>query len=345
MHKRAEMMKVMKKTPSGGTYKRGVTGTSVHTTPKAKDALRAAQLYYLQDMKMEVIARELGTSRSTVSRLLTHAKRTGMVSISITPSANMSALLGNQLAEHYGVNFYVVPTDGSMDDSELLVRVSAHAAYLLGDIVSSSMTVGVAWGSTMQAVSAALSSHPTHDTKIVQLNGAANPVSSGVGYASDILTRFGQAFTARTEQFPVPAFFDRASTRDAMWQETSIQRVLKVQQEMNLAIFSLGSAGSTVISQVYRGGYLTKDETQELREMGVVGDVATVFFDKDGNSSSIALNSRSTGPTLESLRKVPTRFCVVAGRGKLAAVRGALQGGLITDLVIDEGTALALLDG
>lgn len=345
MHKRAEMMKVMKKTPSGGTYKRGVTGTSVHTTPKAKDALRAAQLYYLQDMKMEVIARELGTSRSTVSRLLTHAKRTGMVSISITPSANMSALLGNQLAEHYGVNFYVVPTDGSMDDSELLVRVSAHAAYLLGDIVSSSMTVGVAWGSTMQAVSAALSSHPTHDTKIVQLNGAANPVSSGVGYASDILTRFGQAFTARTEQFPVPAFFDRASTRDAMWQETSIQRVLKVQQEMNLAIFSLGSAGSTVISQVYRGGYLTKDETQELREMGVVGDVATVFFDKDGNSSSIALNSRSTGPTLDSLRKVPTRFCVVAGRGKLAAVRGALQGGLITDLVIDEGTALALLDG
>jgi len=345
MHKRAEMVRLMKKIPSGGTYKRGVAGTSVHTTPKAKDALRAAQLYYLQDMKMEVIAKELGTSRSTVSRLLTHAKRTGMVSISITPSANMSALLGNQLSEHYGVTFNVVPTDGSMPDSELLARVSAHAAYLLGDLVSSSMTVGVAWGSTMQAVSTALASHPTHDTKIVQLNGAANPVSSGVSYASDILTRFGHAFTARTEQFPVPAFFDRASTREAMWQETSIRRVLEVQQEMNLAVFSLGSAGSAVISQVYRGGYLTKSETQELREMGVVGDVATVFFDKDGNSSNISLNARSTGPALDSLLRVPTRFCVVAGRGKLEAVRAALKGGLITDLVIDEGTALALLDG
>nr|WP_159609137.1 sugar-binding transcriptional regulator [Glutamicibacter sp. JC586] len=335
----------MMKTPSGGTYKRGVPGTSVHTTPKAKDALRAAQLYYLQDMKMEVIAKELGTSRSTVSRLLTHAKRTGMVSISISPSANMSALLGNQLREHYGVNFYVVPTDGSMDDSELLSRVSAHAAYLLADIISSSMTVGVAWGATMQAVSTALAPHPTHDTKIVQLNGAANPVTSGVSYASEILTRFGQAFTARTEQFPVPAFFDRAATREAMWQETSIKRVLKVQQEMNVAVFSLGSAGSAVISQVYRGGYLTKAETQELRDMGVVGDVATVFFDKDGNSSNISLNARSTGPNLDALRKVPTRFCVVAGRGKLQAVLGALKGGLITDLVIDEGTALALLDG
>jgi len=336
---------MMSKPPVGGPYKRPLRSTSVQSTPKAKDALRAAQLYYLQDMKMEVIARELGTSRSTVSRLLTHAKRTGMVSISISPSANMSALLSNQLAENYGITAHVVPTDGLMDDAELLTRVSAHAAHLLGTIISSSMTVGVAWGSTMQAVSSALSSHPTHDTVIVQLNGAANPVTSGVRYASDILTRFGQAFTARTEQFPVPAFFDRASTREAMWQETSVKRVLKVQQEMNLAVFSLGSAGSAVASQVYRGGYLRQDESQELQRMGVVGDVATVFFDKHGDSSQIEINARATGPSFDQLRRVPQRFCVISGRGKLQAVRGALAGGLITDLVIDEGTALTLLDG
>lgn len=294
---------------------------------------------------MEVIARELGTSRSTVSRLLTHAKRTGMVSVKINPSANMSALVSNQLAERYGITVHMVPTDGAMDNSELLQRVSAHAAYLLGNMVSSSMTVGVAWGRTMQAVSAALNSHPTHDSVIVQLNGAANPVSSGVRYASEILTRFGQAFTARTEQFPVPAFFDKASTREAMWEETSVRRILRIQQEMNLAIFSLGAAESQVASQVYRGGYLSETETKTLREIGVVGDVATVFFDKNGQDTQIGINARATGPTLEALRHVPRRFCVVAGRGKLNAIRGALTGGLITELVIDEGTALALLDG
>ncbi len=336
---------MMSKPPTGGPYRRPLLGTSVQSTPKAKDALRAAQLYYLQDMKMEVIARELGTSRSTVSRLLSHAKRTGMVSISISPSANMSALLSNQLAENYGIAAHVVPTDGQMDDAELLSRVAAHAAHLLGTIISSSMTVGVAWGSTMQAVSSALSPHPTHDTVIVQLNGAANPVTSGVRYASDILTRFGQAFTARTEQFPVPAFFDRASTREAMWQETSVRRVLKVQHEMNLAVFSLGAASSAVASQVYRGGYLSPAESRALQKMGVVGDVATVFFDKHGDSSQIEINARATGPNLDELRKVPQRFCVISGRGKLDALRGALNGGLITDLVLDEGTALRLLDG
>ena len=345
MHKRAEMVRLMQISPGNGPYKLPNPGTSVQTNPKARDALRAAQLYYLQDIKMEVIARELGVSRSTVSRLLAHAKRTGMISVKINPSANLSALVSNQLAEKYGITVHLVPTDGSMDDTELLQRVSAHAAYLLGTIVSSSMTIGVAWGQTMQAVSAALAGHPTHDSVVVQLNGAANPVSSGVRYASEILTRFGQAFTARTEQFPVPAFFDKASTREAMWQETSIRRVLNIQREMNLAVFSLGAANANLASQVYRGGYLSKAETRQLSEMGVVGDVATVFFDKSGGDAHIEINARATGPTLAELRKVPRRFCVVSGRGKLEAVRGALNGKLITELVIDEGTALALLDG
>lgn len=335
----------MQESVRGTARARPKSDTSVQVDPKSRDALRAAHLYYVQDMKMESIARELGTSRSTVSRLLSFAKRTGMVSVEINPAANMSVMAAAQLSDMYGISVQVVPTDGSLDDTQVLQRVSAHAAYVLGNMVSSSMTVGVAWGSTMQALSAALGSHPTHDTVIVQLNGAANPNTSGVGYASEILTRFGQAFTSRVEQFPVPAFFDHAATREAMWQETSVRRVLKVQSEMNLAVFSLGAANAAVASQVYRGGYLSEAENAQLREIGVVGDVATVFFDAAGRSQDIEINNRSTGPSLAALRAVPRRLCVVAGRSKIPAVRGALAGGLITDLIIDEGAALALLGG
>src|SRR5690606_1421834 len=54
------------------------------TTDAARDrkliaALTAAQLYYMQDQTMEVIARELGTSRSSVSRLLSFAREVGLV--------------------------------------------------------------------------------------------------------------------------------------------------------------------------------------------------------------------------------------------------------------------------
>ena len=312
--------------------------------PRERDALRAAQLYYLQHLTMESIARELGVSRSTVSRLLGMARRTGLVNIEINATGDRTPVLVRELERTYGLQVFVVPTDGSLSDSEVLERVSSHAAHVLSTLISSGMTVGVAWGSTVQALSTSLTRKPTHDTVIVQLNGAANPQTTGLTYASDILQRFGAAFTARVEQFPVPAFFDRASTREAMWREGSVQRVLKIQRNMTLAVFSLGATAAAVPSQVYRGGYLTHEEDRALRERGVVGDVATMFFDANGSDEGIEINERATGPSLQTLREVPRRLCVVSGRGKLPALRGALAGGLVTDLVLDEGTALELLN-
>lgn len=311
--------------------------------PRERDALRAAQLYYLQHLTMESIARELRVSRSTVSRLLGLARRTGLVNIEINATGDRTPVLVRELERIYELQVFVVPTDGSLSDGEILERVASHAAHVLSTLISSGMTVGVAWGSTVQAMSTALTRKPTHDTVIVQLNGAANPQTTGLTYASDILQRFGTAFTARVEQFPVPAFFDRAATREAMWREGSVQRVLKIQRTMSLAVFGLGATASAVPSQVYRGGYLTHEEDRTLRQSGVVGDVATRFFDASGSDEGIEINERATGPSLQTLREVPRRLCVVSGRGKLTALRGALAGGLVTDLVLDEGTARELL--
>ncbi|MEC8761242.1 MAG: sugar-binding domain-containing protein, partial [Actinomycetota bacterium] len=39
------------------------------------------------------------------------------------------------------------------------------------------------------------------------------------------------------------------------------------------------------------------------------------------------------------------RCCIVTGEAKIPSLRGALAAGLITDLVIDERTARAMVDG
>ena len=43
------------------------------------------------------------------------------------------------------------------------------------------------------------------------------------------------------------------------------------------------------------------------------------------------------------MRKVRHRMCVVAGENKLMGLRGALAGGLVSELVIDEVSAGALV--
>jgi DNA-binding transcriptional regulator LsrR (DeoR family) len=193
-------------------------------------------------------------------------------------------------------------------------------------------------------VSRSLTQKDTHGTTIVQLNGAGNTQTSGLEYSSDILQRFGHAFGAQVEQFPVPAFFDSPDTRDAMWRERSTRRVLAFQAKMDVAVFGLGSPQSDVPSRVYVGGYLARDDYRSLEEDGVIGDVATVFFRADGSWRDIRLNARSTGPGLDRLRRVPRRVCIVSGEAKLGSLRAAIGAGLITDVVLDDALARRLLD-
>lgn len=307
-------------------------------------ALRAAQLYYVQDLTMEAIARELGTSRSSVSRLLSFARESGLVEIQINSPLEQGLDLEEAIRRRFGVTAHVVAAPSTLSDIDRLERVALTAARLVGRFIDSHMTVGVAWGSTMSAVSRHLPRKETHNCTIVQLNGAGNIETTGIDYASEILSRFGSAFSATVQQFPVPAFFDDPATKVAMWRERSTRSVLKVQSRMDVAIFGLGSPFSAVPSRVYVGGYLGRDDYRSMSADRVVGDIATVFYRADGTWHDVALNARGTGPGFDRLRRVARRVCVVSGLQKAASLRGALAAGMITDLVLDESLARALVD-
>ncbi|WP_225752888.1 sugar-binding transcriptional regulator [Actinotalea sp. Marseille-Q4924] len=308
-----------------------------------EDVLRAASMYYLQDIKMEVIARHLGTSRSTVSRLIKRARDTGLVEITIRPARTQAPGLSRSIGRRFGIEAYVVPVPDSSTELERLDQVARTTAKLIGSWFDSDMVLAIAWGTTLAAVGRHLSAKPTRGSAIVQLNGAANTRTSGFEYASDLITSFGAAFDAAVHHFPVPAFFDYRETKDAMWRERSIKRVLDVQRRADIALFGVGALHGGVPSHVYSAGYLDEEDVDVLHHEGVVGDVCTVFLRADGSYDDIPLNARATGPTPTELRRIPRRVCAVAGDNKVAPLRAALAAGVVTDLVVDELTASALV--
>lgn len=321
-----------------------LTASTAAHSPRNLDALRAAQLYYLQDQTMESIAHDLHTSRSSVSRLLSHARATGLVDIRVRSPLDQATRLQRDLGSRYGITPHIVPVPGAVSDIDRLERVAITAARLLGQFVDSNMTLGIAWGSTISAVSRHLVVKDTTGVQVVQLNGAGNTLSSGIDYSSEILMRFGAAFGATVQQFPVPTFFDRSETKVAMWQERSIKRLVDLQGKLDVALFGLGSPFAAVPSRVYIGDYLEPADYESLSESGVVGDVATVFYREDGSSNDIPMNDRGSGPALSILRRVPRRVCVISGVSKIPALRGALAAGILTDLIVDETTARSLVD-
>lgn len=321
-----------------------VVATKGKDDSRARDALRAAQLYYLQDLTMEAIGDELNISRSSVSRLLDLARTRGIVDIRVASPAQAPQRIEKDIAERYGVKAYLVPVPERTSHIDRLERVALTAARMLGDFFSSNMTMGIAWGSTTSAVSRHLTTKSTTNSEVVQLNGAGNDHTTGVTYSSEILRRFGKAFGVHVTHFPVPAFFDDPNTKAALWRERSTARVLSLQKRMDIALFGLGSIFAEVPSQVYVGGYLSDADVTQLSDAGIVGDVATVFFRADGSWEDIPINLRASGPGLDVIRATPRRLCVVAGRSRLTSLRGALAAELMTDLIIDDATARALIE-
>lgn len=303
----------------------------------------AALMYYLQDETMEAIARRLTVSRSTVSRLLSEARATGVVRIDLVQPSASSRRIGGDFERVFGVRAYVVPVRESAADAERLEQVSQVAARLASGWMAPGKVLGIAWGTTTSAVTRHLKPRPCPGSAVVQLNGAANPTTSGIPYAGAIMSMAAEAFGASVHHFPVPAFFDYATAREVMWRERSVQRVLEMQRRADIALFSVGSVTGSPTSHVYAAGYLDAEDLKTLHTEQVVGDVCTVMLRRDGSYSDISLNARATGPTPRELERLDRRVCVVAGPSKVPALLAALRANTVTDLVIDEPSALELL--
>ena len=77
---------------------------------KIENAVNVAQMYYYQNMKTEAIAKELKVSRSTVSRLLTFARKEGLVSIKITTPTQELFELEKRISDAFDIKaIHVVP--------------------------------------------------------------------------------------------------------------------------------------------------------------------------------------------------------------------------------------------
>lgn len=308
------------------------------------DVYVAAAMYYLQDETMDAIARRLGVSRSTVSRLIKRARDSGLVHISIQPRTAGSDVVSRALRDMFGINAHVVPVREGATEVQRLDQVAQVAGRMISAWVEPGTVLGLAWGTTVSAVVGHLTPRRAPGSAVVQLNGAANPVTSGIPYAGSIMAAAAEAFDARVHHFPVPAFFDFAETRAAMWRERSVRRVLAVQERTDIALFGVGALTGTLASHVYAAGYLDREDLEQLRVAGVVGDVCTVLLREDGSYADIDLNQRATGPTPRELSRIARRMCVVAGTAKVSPLLGALRAGVVTDLVVDETTARAVVE-
>ncbi|MEZ5213739.1 MAG: sugar-binding domain-containing protein [Microbacterium sp.] len=253
--------------------------SGIEADARTREALHVAQLYYEQDRTMEQIAAELNVSRSSVSRLLSYAREIGLVEITVHSPQQGSTAVARRVAEalrHLGARRELAPAHARHRSSS--ARLGRRRA--LSPRRSTPMHPSASPGARRCRRSRGTCRRRLYNSQIVQMNGAANEITSGIACSGAILERLSvRGFGADVQQFPVPALFDDPSTKQLMWRERSVRRVLDAQERVRRCSCS-GSRSPTadVPSHVYSGGYLSGDDLHSLMRDGIVGGCATVFY-------------------------------------------------------------------
>lgn len=91
-------------------------------------------------------------------------------------------------------------------------------------------------------------------------------------------------------------------------------------------------------------GYLKDEDYDSLEKNDAVGDIASRFFNVNGQIADEELNARVVGLTLEELKEKDWNIAIAVGMAKVKAITGAIRGGYVNVLYTDEKTARALLE-
>ncbi|MDF7664643.1 sugar-binding domain-containing protein [Bifidobacterium sp. ESL0745] len=304
----------------------------------------AAELYWVQGMKAGAVARELGVSRSTVSRLLTQARTQRVIEFKVNRHSDSTVALQQEINKRYRVYASVVDTGGIHDPDTRRMIVGETAATLLSSMVHSNTMIGVTWGRTTEAIAMQLIPKNLSDVQVLPLHGFGNTLSLGEDYFTQILIRFGKAFNAQVRLLPAPVIFDSEITREMVWKETGIQQILALRKYLDIIVTSVGTPYGYKRSPLFSKGVLSDQDIKELNDKHVIGDISSTFFREDGSTQGISVNKRSTGLTREEILRVPNRVFVVSDENKYSALRTALNMKAVTHLVIDQATAKRLLE-
>jgi deoxyribonucleoside regulator len=302
--------------------------------------LRAAQLYYHEDLTQNEVGKRLGVSRFKVGRLLERALREEAVRIEIVHPAARLVSLEDALVERFGLRDAVVidtPTVGSPATDEQLSRerVAAAAAEHLAALHPGG-AIGVSWGKTMLELAAQLRPGWTKATEIVQLNGAISRSAQPTRY-QEVVERFGVTTGAEIRLMAAPAIVGSAKLRRALEADPAVGEIIEVARRAPSAVFGMGLMGTESVHVA--SGYLDDKELKRLEDAGAVGDVLGRFVTIDGDIALPSLNDRTVGLPLDDLRTKPLTVGLAAGRERGPIALAALRAGLMRVFIADEATA------
>ncbi|MFS8113092.1 sugar-binding domain-containing protein [Rhizobium jaguaris] len=291
-----------------------------------------AKLHYESDMSQVDIAKKLGLSTATVSRLLQKARSAGIVRIEVidlSPSEDLSAALVDGLKLRTAA---VIDTPSS----NVLAALAPPVGSMLQQAgLRSGSTLGIGWGRAVREVTlAGLPRLPGIVT--TALNGGMQQAAPH--FQINEFVRLAAEQMGGIPHFLHAPYISSSELRDAFLADPTVQQVTSLWDKLDAAIVGVGLTHAANPSEA------TAALPGEKALSHAAGDVLRHYVTEAGEILHWDGEERMIAASPQQLRQVPLCIAVAATPAKAAGIIGAARSGMINALVTDANTAQAILD-
>ena len=300
-----------------------------------------AEMYFLEGKTQAEIAGKVGINRSMVSRMLSEARRNGIVEVSIHRPLSFDRELQQKLASHFNLHTAYVLDFRQNNPDRQKAGLAEAGVYALKKFLTTSSILGLAWGSMIYEIVKAFRTDQPLAIKIVQLVGA---IGAQRTYFDGhwLVQCLSEKLNGEGFYLNAPFRVDNAEIAHALIRNPSISATINLWKRVNIGLFGIGTIDAKY-SSFYNAGFVNLDELEKLIAEGSVGDVCGLQFDLQGRAVCLDFENRLITIPRKDLLNIPIRLGVAGGPGKTEAILGALRGGYINALVTDSVVAKELL--
>lgn len=300
-----------------------------------------ARLYYVDGLGQGDVAKLANVSQAKVSRLLSLAKERGIVRITVVEYEPRHQELETKLKNRFSLDHaIVIRTSEDLQAENVRGTVGYFGAQAIQSLLSLDDIVAIAGGRTIYELVRNLPKSKPSTISVVQAMGNVDSNLSAFDaqeVGRDLAQHLGGTFVSLN----TPAFIPEKRTRDAILELEQVRDVLKHLSLANVAFVGLGTLENSVFVE---RGTLTPPMRRELSRAGAVGEICGRFIDSSGNECNTVWRDRVISVSIDQLRKIPLVLAVVSGSDRSPAILAAIRGRLIRGLLIDEASAIALLE-
>lgn len=291
-----------------------------------------AKLHYESDMPQVEIARKLGVSTATVSRLLTRARALGIVKIEVMELAVPDELSGELISSLGLKRVAVVDTPST----GVLNALATPLSNLLRDEkLPKGAVIGIGWGRAVkEVIQAGLPRIP--DAHAVALNGGLQ--QSATHFQINEFVRQAAEQFGGTAHFLHAPYLSSVELRHAFLNDPVVKRTTGLWDKLDCAIMGIG------LPHAINHPEASVASINEQKIGGAVGDVIRHYVDIHGNLLPWDGEEGMIAATPTQLRNSGLSIGVAATVEKAPGIVGAVRSGMINALVLDTSTALAVLE-